>query len=571
MPRYYLHENTNFVLGSLFNPLEPYSSKPDLKLIQWAEQGSSSPTPSGGDIKLRYYEVINQSQYYNALSIDLALEARFSLLKGKATLNFSRDVRIDDKSFSLIMTVEKTYNKEEKEGSLELGEAGKKVLDRAIKQNAIPFLPILTGTEVVKSITKGSRISVIYNVKCSSTSSKSKLLAHLGAKWSMANASFNFHQEMKSLDSAASLTVEVTHIGANLVDGKISEIIKNPSNIENIRMILVEELRKSTYEHAKILSADTIYLHENIADLVFPEQDVSKGKEIVDAYKEAIDKINLCDTLNLQLFPYLLSVEQYLALANQLKNNQFIGMKRDAHENIDRYIGVLESKKNAIKTIYDTSIKSSSRDFVSLINTTTELSIPRIKLDDYLLMPQITFVRWNNDHEIIVNRQGNSEFFDFHATTSVVLAIRNLSLIKFAEIYRDGRMYISFNSEQLSEFHNNQGDTYKIWNMKYSVLNRYGYGWECHYCPSIKHEIRTRLQPEYESKSQYSLRIYLIDGSEITINLGNLKNPAKNYAEVLKRTLDNSVGLNPFEKSLLGIWPENTPEPPSKRPAKGIE
>ncbi len=223
---YEITPQTCVQLGKGFNP---YTL--DCKVANgiW-EDSKSSATPVAGMVLFEASFVESRSELDRYLKLDINMSAKMSIFKGSLDLDYNSRTRTDDRSFYYVVHAWQDYSPENV-GPLELTTRGEELLreKRCLDEQGnglpgcirdLPGFFAAAGNEVVTSITKGSRISVVYKFTSSTLDKREELKSHLNSEFgSSFSSSADIHSILAQKDAGASWEYFVLQEGTFLDPG----------------------------------------------------------------------------------------------------------------------------------------------------------------------------------------------------------------------------------------------------------------------------------------------------------------------------------------------------------------
>lgn len=247
-----IHPPSNLVLGGGFDPLEPWVDKSKSGFFSWSNDKVTRS--KGVSIEYKVIEADNQKNYYRALSVDLATNAKWGLGSGSFSMASDASIEIDERSLIYVLKGKIKFNPERKDGNVLLSNIGKERLKSLSGSGSISGFYKAGGTQIVTTIQKGAEINLVYHYRASSVSKRNELRSSLAAKHTSWSLSANLNEVVRGIDSGATLTINAFQNGVDIGSTNILDIIsKEPGNLPELRKIIGESLKKTTFENASII------------------------------------------------------------------------------------------------------------------------------------------------------------------------------------------------------------------------------------------------------------------------------------------------------------------------------
>jgi hypothetical protein len=556
MAFYEYHPASTARLGYAYDPRRPYEDKTTGGYIEWTnteQEGEEDEleVQTGASQSFKISEVTNRKQLYEAMSLDVNIEAKYNLFSAKASLKFESEFTFDEKTLVYVATGKKVYLPQTKNGVLELSKKGERVWKKINSIAKLLNFQRAVGTEVVTRVQRGSFVSVVYIFKCSSASYKQKIKSALNVGWSTGSASVNFSTQIQSIDESMSIITEgfQSGVSTNQVDPRISEIIDaSPGDIIAVRSKFKE-----------ILSNISIRDRDSSPIISFNTTSISDTETIFDSqYKDDFDRL-------ISLDPVVDSAVQALSVKFLLNENRLSTAQKflDQWNPLDFIIGskkLIEDNILELQKVKSAILKFNSKLILASDDSIfTSMQIPNVSpltYSDILISPLTLPLTWKS--RTTADQQAPQQGI-FTTYMWPMIYVKFPEIIKFIIVWYNNQRLKVISRNDINMIIQEQGSFEKAWGIMERDFNIYIWGWHQNL---VTAEIANRnsIHNLRQKGKMFSLEVVFDDGSHETVQIGNPSEPIpiskkifQNFFEIMETEgkVERSTETVALRESLL--------------------
>jgi hypothetical protein len=203
--------------------------------------------------------IMSESEFKSLTKIDAAGSASYSgAFDAGGTVSISRSRMRKDKARQIVWTISgfRKYNFEFS-GDISMTDKGESILTQAESQNDPEMFYQRCGRTLVTSISKESRISVVYEFYASTAEKADQIRTAITANFDgygvSADASYNLQKSIKSIDSEVQMNIFLVQVGVNQNSQALNNVITTePGNLAQVRQKIKETLNGLNYDSSQV-------------------------------------------------------------------------------------------------------------------------------------------------------------------------------------------------------------------------------------------------------------------------------------------------------------------------------
>lgn len=498
------HPNSIIRLGCAYDSFEPDIDKTTTGYIEWEDPQETNQT-SIASISIDIREATSLQQLYEATGVSFSAEAHIGLAKGSASFSSLSQSTFETTTATLIITAKKTFPPTIKTGKLRLSTTGKQRLSQAASKGEMLKFRKIVGSHIVTQIQKGASLSVIYQLKSSSSQKLNEIKSAFKAKYGAVSASGDIFQELRKIDSSVDWSVSALQLGANLQTNIESIITSSAGDLAAIKEIAKGAISAVTIDEAVPLSFTGT-------------------------------KIGLIDDVTWDGGEDFESSDRLLDLWRAYNESQFSTLQAavKTYEKIKKLMGtpralLIEGTEDELSKKLSTTAKTletilneySNREYGKNIKPQhTDITLEKLEPEKYLKLPFATCINWVKT--IISACRGctgceNHEFHNFEQSFYPTINILHPDFITMIRLLKHGEPVATINSSQIKQLTSNNGDASPFYKSTHRRTNIYT--WGANLVSAKSAELDAAFSHE-ESLAQYALSITDTEGYTHTVRIG---------------------------------------------------
>lgn len=236
-------------LGVPFDPGNPTNNSGE----KWFE--FETIQQEGLTFSLKMSVVENFESFDASRKNGIGLKARYGLFSGDADVAVLNSVRKSDYEVTFLVEADLLYGPEICE-DLKLTAESERTLEQYDAAGSLDRFFKLAGPEIVVAIQRGSTLSVVCSVQCSSMEKRNEMALNLKAEYQGNGGSLSIQQAATKIDNTSRVSLDVTHFGGQDSTTELLGLIASKTRRE-VETAIKESLSKVSRDSCPILSFST--------------------------------------------------------------------------------------------------------------------------------------------------------------------------------------------------------------------------------------------------------------------------------------------------------------------------
>lgn len=498
------HPNSIIRLGCAYDSFEPDIDKTTAGYIEWEDSQETNQTAIAS-IAIDIREAASLQQLYEAVGVSFSAEANIGLAKGSASFSSLTRSTFETTTATLIITAKKTFPPTIKTGKLRLSSNGKQRLSQAVSKGEILKFRKIVGSHIITQIQKGASLSVIYQLKSSSSQKINELKSSFKAKYGAVSAGGDIFQELKKIDSSLDWSVSAFQLGANLQTNIESIITSSAGDLAAIKEIAKGAISAVTIDEAVPLSFTGTKIGL-IDDIIWDGGDDFEASDRV---------LDLWRAYNEGQFSNLQAATKTYEKIKRLLGTPRALLIEGSEEELSKKL--LATTKTLETILNEYSNREYKKDIKPIH---TDIIMERLEPEKYLKLPFASCINWvKTAIKVCRGCSGceNYEFHNFEQSFYPTINVLHPDFIAMITLLKHGEPVTTLNNSQIKELLSNNGDASPFYKSTHARTNIYTWGANLVFAKSA--ELDAAFSQE-ESLAQYALSITDTEGYTHTVRIG---------------------------------------------------